>query len=122
MSTSDLVTAIRSPRWVIGLLFMGVSAVLQIVALTMAPVSLVQPVGLLAFPWSVLLAAAASRTRIPFTVGLAVAVTVAATLLVVLLLVAHVARRLGGIIGDAVGASVEVALAVLLIGFSAVIA
>lgn len=49
-------------------------------------------------------------------------VAVAATLLVVLLLVAHVARRLGGIIGDAVGASVEVALAVLLIGFSAVIA
>lgn len=64
-------------------------------------------------------AAATALTDASVAQGL---VTVAATLLVVLLLVAHVSRRLGGIIGDAVGASVEIALAVLLIGFSAVIA
>jgi hypothetical protein len=31
----------------------------------MAPVSVVQPVGLLAFPWSILLAARAARTGVP---------------------------------------------------------
>ncbi len=42
--------------------------------------SVVQPVGLLAFPWSVLLAARATRTWVPPRIQLAVAVTVAATL------------------------------------------
>lgn len=46
---------------------------------------------------------------------------VVATLAVVTMLVVHVVRRLGGIIGDAVGASIEIALAVLLLGFAAVL-
>ncbi|MFV0452126.1 MAG: hypothetical protein ACK5LS_07780, partial [Propioniciclava sp.] len=80
MRLRDILVAIRSPRWVMGLFFIGTSAVLQITALTMAPVSLVQPVGLLAFPWSVLLAARATRTPITPRVGAAVVVTVGATL------------------------------------------
>lgn len=80
MRARDLLAAIRSPRWVMGLFFMGMSAALQITALAMAPVSLVQPVGLLAFPWSVLLAARATRTPITPRVIAAVAVTVLATL------------------------------------------
>lgn len=59
---------------------MGISAIFQIVALSMAPVSVVQPVGLLAFPWSVLLSARAHGTRLPRTMLTAVAVTVGATL------------------------------------------
>lgn len=69
---------------------------------------------------AVLVAAATTAfTGAPVAQGV---VTVVVALAVTLALVAHVSRRLGGIIGDAVGASVEVALAVLLIGFSAVIA
>lgn len=72
--------AVRNPRWVIGLALLGASALLQIIALTMAPVSVVQPVGLLAFPWAVLLAARATRTWVPPRIQAAVVVTVIATL------------------------------------------
>ena len=80
MTFRAFLEAIRNPRWVIGLALMGASAVFQVVALTMAPVSVVQPVGLLAFPWSVLLAARATRTWVPPRTQAAVVVTVLATL------------------------------------------
>ena len=91
MSWDDLILAIRSPRWVIGLLFMGISFTLQVVALTMAPVSLVQPVGLLAFPWSVILAVSASHRRMPKRVLFAVVGTVAATLAFTIVTALHAA-------------------------------
>lgn len=67
-------------RWWAGLALMGVSLAAQLLALTMAPVSVVQPVGLLAFPWSVVLSARAHRHRLPRRMLAAVGVTVAATL------------------------------------------
>lgn len=79
------------------------------------------PVGVLAVVWVLVLgvgAAATGLTDAPILQGL---VAVVATLLVVLLLVRHVVHRLGGIVGDAIGASVEVAAAVLLVGFAAVL-
>lgn len=79
------------------------------------------PAAALAVVWLLALAVGAATTSLtgaPILQGLS---AVAATLLVVLLLVRHVVRRLGGIVGDAVGASVEVALAVLLVGFAAVL-
>lgn len=80
MSFSSFLMAVRNPRWMLGLAVLGVSAVFQILALSMAPLSVVQPLGLLAFPWSVLLAARATKTWVPPRIQLAVAVTVAATL------------------------------------------
>ncbi len=80
MSFRSFLQAVRNPRWLGGLALLGVSAVFQILALSMAPLSVVQPLGLLAFPWSVLLAARATRTWVPPRTQLAVAVTVAATL------------------------------------------
>lgn len=80
MSFRSFLVAVRNPRWLAGLALLGVSAVLQVLALTMAPVSVVQPMGLLAFPWSVLLAARATRTWVPPRTQLAVVVTVVATL------------------------------------------
>lgn len=91
MRWSELMQTIRSPRWVIGLLFMGTSFALQTVALTMAPVSLVQPVGLLAFPWSVILAARTSGERLPKRVLFAVAGTVGATLAFTIVTALHAA-------------------------------
>lgn len=80
MTLRALQRAIRQPRWVAGLILLGASFVLQLVAISMAPVSVVQPLGLLAFPWSVLLAAYATKTPVPPRTQLAVVVTVLATL------------------------------------------
>lgn len=113
MGLKDLLQAIRSPRWVMGLFFIGMSAVLQITALTMAPVSLVQPVGLLAFPWSVLLAARATRTPITLPIGLAVGVTVLATLAFTVVTALHAVDQTELVVGRIViGAFVVYAVAI----------
>lgn len=79
MAWDSLWESIKSPRWIIGLFVMGVSMVLQVVALMHAPVSVVQPVGLLAFPWSLLIQAWSHKRKIPPKVLGAVGATVGAT-------------------------------------------
>lgn len=77
----DLATlwiSIRSPRWLLGLALMGLSLVCQITALSFAPVSIVQPVGVLAFPWSMIIQSRAHKVPIGGQARLAVVVTVAA--------------------------------------------
>ncbi len=74
-----LLQTVRSPRWLVGMGLLGTSAVLQVTALTMAPVTVVQPLGLLAFPWSIIIMARQHRQRIRRRVGLAVALTVLST-------------------------------------------
>jgi len=81
----------------------------------------VSPLALAAV-WLLVAAAAVAVTGLTGASMVQGLVTAAATLLVMFAVVAHVVRRLGGIIGDAVGASVELALAVLLVGFAAVVA
>lgn len=77
--------------------------------------------GALGAVWLLAAAAGAALTATTSAPALQGVVAVAVALVVTLALIAHTVRRLGGIIGDAMGASVEVALAVLLIGFSVVI-
>jgi hypothetical protein len=48
---------IRNKRWLLGLATVAAGASMHIVGLMMAPVTVVQPVGILAVPWAVLLAA-----------------------------------------------------------------
>lgn len=72
--------SIKRPRWLLGLLAMGLSLGLQVLALRLAPVSVVQPVGLLAFPWSIVIQAWAAKKRPQKNVIRAVGVTVGATL------------------------------------------
>ena len=79
MDAAELLRLMRQPAWWGGLGLMGVSLLCQVAGLTMAPVSVVQPVGLLAFPWSVLLAAKSRDSRFPLIL-LAVGLTVLATL------------------------------------------
>lgn len=76
---STLLYTVQRPRWLLGLLLMGVSLALQVLALTMAPVSVVQPMGILAFPWSIMIAAWAHKKRPSNAVLTAVGVTVGAT-------------------------------------------
>ena len=79
LSSSDLFAVIRNPRWLGGLLLTGVGAVLQMTALLLAPVTVVQPIGVLAVPWTILLAARVSRSAITSAVWGATALTVAGT-------------------------------------------
>lgn len=64
------------PKWLLGLLCVLAGAGLHLWALTMAPVAVVQPVGILAVPWSVLLASRIHGHQIPLRVWRAVVVTI----------------------------------------------
>lgn len=76
---------LRNRRWLSGLGLILAGAAMHITALTLAPVAVVQPVGILAVVWSVLLAARLHGYRVTtmiwFSVGLTVAGIVAFTCL-----------------------------------------
>ncbi|WP_020666576.1 hypothetical protein [Amycolatopsis nigrescens] len=55
MKTRSLLLLVRNTRWLLGLLAVGSGAVVHACALGMAPLSVVQPVGVLALPITVLL-------------------------------------------------------------------
>lgn len=79
LSGKQLLSLIRSPRWLLGLVLTGVSLVLQTAALLLAPVTVVQPLGVLAMPWTILLAARVHRHTITPMMWTATALTVAGT-------------------------------------------
>ncbi|NLE96610.1 MAG: hypothetical protein GX596_01290 [Propionibacterium sp.] len=64
------------PRWALGLLCILIGAGINFTALTMAPVAVVQPIGILAVTWTVLLSSRIHGHRITGTVWLAVAITI----------------------------------------------
>ncbi|MDO4254995.1 MAG: DMT family transporter [Kocuria sp.] len=47
LSVRNFLEVLRSPRWTLGLVFLAVGTVCNVVALSMAPVTVVQPVGVL---------------------------------------------------------------------------
>jgi drug/metabolite transporter (DMT)-like permease len=69
---------VRQPRWLGGLAVLAVAAALHVVALMIGPVTVVQPVGILAVPWSILLAARIHKHKVPQKIWLWVAVTLVA--------------------------------------------
>lgn len=77
---STLWSVVRSPRWLAGMGLMGLSLVCQITALSMAPVSIVQPVGVLAFPWSMIIQSRAHKVPVGPAARRATIITVAAIL------------------------------------------
>lgn len=79
LKSDQLLASLKNRRWWQGLLLMGISLGCQITALFFAPVTVVQPVGLLAFPWSMILQARVARQRIRKREGALVAMTVLAT-------------------------------------------
>ena len=76
LTLSGLLKLFLIPKWLLGLLSVLLGAALHLWALTMAPVAVVQPVGILAVPWSVLLASRIHGHRITLRVWRAVGVTV----------------------------------------------
>lgn len=79
LSGRQLLSLIRSPRWMAGLILTGASLVLQTTALLLAPVTVVQPLGVLAMPWTILLAARVHKHSITPMMWTATALTVAGT-------------------------------------------
>lgn len=76
---SELLSLLKSPRWLLGLVLSGVGALIQVVALLLAPVTVVQPIGILAVPWTILLATRIHRHTINPMMWLATLLTVGGT-------------------------------------------
>jgi drug/metabolite transporter (DMT)-like permease len=76
MSLKQVLSLLRNPKWLLGLATVGVGASMHIVGLALAPVTVVQPVGILAVPWSVLLAAKIHHFRPTRMIWGAVALTI----------------------------------------------
>lgn len=76
LSFSQLLRQFTKPKWLLGLLCVLAGAAFHLVALTMAPVAVVQPIGILAVVWSVMMAARIHGHTISGKIWTAVAVTV----------------------------------------------
>lgn len=64
LSLRQLLTLISRPKWLSGTAFMGAGIVLQLAALSLAPLIVVQPIGAVALVITSLLNARATKTRI----------------------------------------------------------
>ncbi|RMB59912.1 DMT family protein [Tessaracoccus antarcticus] len=76
LTMSGMLRLFKIRKWLLGLVFVFSGAALHLFALSMAPVAVVQPVGILAVPWSVLLAAKIHGHKVPSRIWTAVSVTV----------------------------------------------
>ena len=76
MGLRQVLALLTNRRWLLGLLTVGLGASMHIVGLMLAPVTVVQPVGILAVPWAVLLAAKIHHFRPTKVIWGAVALTI----------------------------------------------
>lgn len=79
ISVKSFQKLVLQPRWLGGWGLIGAASVLHVSALLLAPVSVVQPIGILAVPVAVVLAARAAQLRPPPPVVAGVALSVAGT-------------------------------------------
>lgn len=63
LSFARVVAMFRTPIWLLGTVFILTGAGLHLIGVNLAPVTVVQPVGILAVPFAVLLAARKNRSR-----------------------------------------------------------
>lgn len=77
MGAGQLVRMLKTPLWLLGLAIITAGAIGHLWGLTFAPVTVVQPVGILAVPWSVLMAAKLHGHRITPRMWQAVLITFA---------------------------------------------
>lgn len=71
-----LVKMVRTPVWLLGLSLIALGAALHLVALALAPITVIQPLGILAVGWSVLIAARLKGKQPERKIWFAVAVSV----------------------------------------------
>lgn len=76
LTMGGMLRLFRIRKWLLGLVFVFSGAAFHLIALSMAPVAVVQPVGILAVPWSVLLAAKIHGHEVPGRIWKAVSITI----------------------------------------------
>lgn len=76
LTLKGLLKLVLIPKWSLGLLCVLVGAGINFAALALAPVAVVQPIGIVAVIWSVLLAARIHRHRITKHLWLSVFITI----------------------------------------------
>jgi hypothetical protein len=100
---------LRAPMWLLGGLLAAVGSVTHAGALVLAPLAVVQPIGVLAVPFAIVIAAARIRRRPPWPLLLTVLVCLAAVALFVTLADAHLGAttrpRFGGVVAAAATAA-----------------
>lgn len=74
-----MLTLFRRPRWLAGLGLIGLGTALHVVALILAPVSVVQPIGVLGVPLAVIVAARRGHHRATKGVVVGIAISVVGT-------------------------------------------
>jgi hypothetical protein len=108
---------VRSRVWLSGAVLNGVAAALHAVALVLAPVAVVQPIGVLSVPFAIMIAARRTGARSPGQVRAAVAVCLIAVVGFVVLADAQLgtsaAPRFAGVVAAALGAGAGAALLAL---------
>jgi drug/metabolite transporter (DMT)-like permease len=90
LGLSQLVTLLKTPVWLFGLLLVALGACIHIVAVYLAPITVVQPIGILAVIWSVLIAARLHHSTPTGTMWLAVAASVIGIVFFTVLSTRHV--------------------------------
>jgi hypothetical protein len=117
MSRAEWRALARSRIWLSGVVVNGLAATLHAGALVLAPVALVQPIGVLSVPFAIVLAARRTGVRPPAQVRLAVAVCLIAVAGFVVLadheLGTSATPRFAGVAAAALGAGAGAALLAL---------
>ena len=91
---SEIVTLLRTRVWLFGLLLVALGACIHLTAVYLAPITVVQPIGILAVIWSVLIAARLNHTTPTRTMWLAVTCSVVGIVFFTVLSTRHAARSI----------------------------
>ncbi|GAB3713168.1 DMT family protein [Mariniluteicoccus flavus] len=110
---------LTTPRWLLGLLLVGVSAACHLTALTFAPITLVQPIGILAIVWAVLLEVRQRRLESTSRLWATVAVAVASLAVFVVLAGLHTQATTHLAVGPVLATGIPIVVIALITGFLA---
>ncbi|MBI4898853.1 MAG: hypothetical protein HY829_00020 [Actinobacteria bacterium] len=92
LGLSHILVLLKTPMWLFGLLLVALGACIHIVAVYLAPITVVQPIGILAVIWSVLIAARLNHTAPTRTMWVAVAGSVVGIVFFTVLSARHAAH------------------------------
>jgi len=121
MGLSHILILFRTPVWLGGLALVALGACIHIVAVYLAPITVVQPIGILAVIWSVLISARLTHTTPTRTMWLAVAGSVVGIVIFTILSTRHAAHsRAASIHGMVITTGVVWAVALVIAGLGMV--
>ncbi len=92
LGLGHILVLLKTPMWLFGLLLVALGASIHIIAVYLAPITVVQPIGILAVIWSVLIAARLTRSAPTRTMWVAVACSVVGIVFFTVLSTRHAAH------------------------------